>query len=366
MKKLFAALIPAIALLAAGTAHADRIKDYASFSGVRTNQLVGYGLVVGLDGTGDQTAQTPFAVQSTLAMLQKLGVTLPSGSNPQLKNLATVIVTAHLPAFAKIGQPIDITVSSMGNAKSLRGGTLVATPLKGLDGSTYAIAQGNVLVSGAGAESGANKVVVNSLNVGRIPAGATVERVVPTVLAENGAVRLELHRADFQMAAKIADSINQVFPSRAAAIDARAVEIKTPVESNEQVKFLGQIENLPLGGTIHAAKVIVNGRTGSVVLNQSVTVAECAVAHGSLMVQITSEPVVSQPAPLSAGTTVKAEQKKIDLKQAPGQFVRLPSGSNLMDVVRALNNTGATPSDLIAVLQAMKAAGALNAEIEII
>ncbi len=366
MKNTLSKIITALVLLAAGSAHADRIKDYASFAGIRNNQLVGYGLVVGLDGTGDQTAQTPFAVQSTLAMLQKLGVTLPPGSTPQLKNLATVIVTANLPAFAKIGQPIDITVSSMGNAKSLRGGTLVATPLKGLDGNTYAIAQGNVLVAGAGAESGGNKTVINQLNVGRITSGATVEKVVPTVLGEAGVVRLELHNADFQMAAKIATSINQVFPGKAGAIDARAVEVKSPLDNNDQVSFLGQIENLPLGGAIHPAKVIVNARTGSVVLNQSVTVTECAVAHGSLMVQITSEPVVSQPAPLSNGTTVKGEQKKIDLKQAPGQFVRLQSGSNLMDVVRALNNTGATPSDLIAVLQAMRAAGSLNAEIEII
>ena len=364
--KLIKTALAAIICLSSGAAFADRIKDYADFAGVRNNQLVGYGLVVGLDGTGDQTAQTPFAVQSTLSMLQRLGVTLPPNSQLQLKNIATVIVTSNLPAFPKIGQPIDITVSSMGNAKSLRGGTLVATPLKGLDGQTYAVAQGSIVVSGAGAESGGNKTTINHLNVGRIPSGATVERALETELGSEGQIRLELKNADFQMSSKVADTINQVFPGKASAIDARAVAVNIPESADEKVRFLGQIENLPIGGDVFPSKVIVNARTGSIVLNQSVNIGECAVAHGSLMVQITSEPVVSQPEALSAGTTATANKKTVDIKQAPGQFIKLQKGTNLMEVVRAINNTGATPSDLIAVLQAMKSAGALKAEIEVI
>lgn len=365
-KTILRTLLIAACALAANSAMADRIKDYAKFEGVRDNQLVGYGLVVGLDGTGDQTAKTPFAIQSTMSMLQKLGVTLPPNSQMQLKNIATVIVTGSLPPFAKIGQQLDVTVSSMGNAKSLRGGMLIATPLKGLDGNTYAIAQGNVIVSGAGAESGNNKTVINHLNAGRIPSGASVERMLESTIGEDGEVRLELNNADFQMVSKVVDSVNQVFPGKARAVDARAALIKVPQDSTQKIAFLGQIENLPLGGPVHAAKVTINARTGSIAMNQSVTITEVAVAHGSLMVQITDEPVVSQPAPLSNGQTVKADQRKIDIKQQPGQFVRLQAGSNLMDVVRAINNTGATPSDLISVLQAMKNAGALRAEIEVI
>jgi flagellar P-ring protein precursor FlgI len=367
MNKIKYLLVGALLVSSAGSALADRIKDYAAFSGVRQNQLVGYGLVVGLDGTGDQTAQTPFAVQSTLSMLQKLGVTLPPNAQLQLKNLATVIVTANMPAFGKIGQPIDVTVSSMGNAKSLRGGTLIATPLKGLDGQSYAVAQGSIIVSGAGAEVGANRTTINHLNVGLVPAGATIERTIPTELGNNGTMLLELKNStDFQMAGKIADSVNQVFPGKARALDGRSVELLVPTDSYQRVSFLGQVENLPLGGPIHGARVIINARSGSVVLNQAVRVDECAVAHGNLMIQITSEPEVSQPGPLSAGKTKTVEKQSIQIKQAPGQFVRLPAGTNLMQVVNAINNTGATPSDMIAILQAMRAAGALRAEIDVI
>jgi flagellar P-ring protein precursor FlgI len=357
----------ALIAAASNVATADRIKDYASFSGVRQNQLVGYGLVVGLDGTGDQTAQTPFAVQSTLSMLQKLGVTLPPNAQLQLKNLATVIVTANMPAFGKIGQPIDVTVSSMGNAKSLRGGTLIATPLKGLDGQSYAVAQGSIIVSGAGTEVGLNRTTINHLTVGGVPAGATIERTIPTELGNNGTMLLELNsNTDFQMAGKVADSVNQVFPGKARALDGRSVELTVPADSYQRVTFLGQVENLPLGGPIHGARVIINARSGSVVLNQSVRVDECAVAHGNLMIQITTEPEVSQPGALSNGKTKVVERQTIQVKQAPGQFVRLPADTNLMQVVNAINNTGATPADLIAVLQAMRAAGALRAEIDVI
>ena len=359
-------LLAAASLLSTSLTHADRVRDYASFAGVRQNQLVGYGLVVGLDGTGDQMQQTPFAVQSTIAMLSKLGVNLPANASLQLKNLATVIVTADLPPFAKVGQPIDITVSSMGNAKSLKGGTLIATPLKGLNGDTFAVAQGNLVVAGAGGEAGGSKVQANHLNVGRIPGGATVERMLDASIGEDGVIRLELHRADFAMAGRLAQAINKEMPSIATAVDARSVEVKLPAAIHDRVVFLGQIENMPMDGLNYSAKVTINARTGSVVMNQAVRLEPCAVAHGGVTVQISDEPVVSQPAPLSNGRTVVADKAQIEVKQQGGAIISLPAGASLLDVVKSINTAGANPSDLIAILQAMKSVGALKAEIDVI
>jgi flagellar P-ring protein FlgI len=347
-------------------AFARRIKEVATVQGVRSNQLVGYGLVVGLDGTGDQTTQTPFTTQSLQAMLQQLGITVPPGTSMQLRNVAAVLVTAQLPPFAQPGQTIDINVSSVGNAKSLRGGTLIAAPLKGADGQIYALAQGNLIVGGAGASAGGSKVQINHLSAGRVPEGATVERAVPTPLLEGDSLTLGLSAADFATARAVADAINAAKGAgTASALDGRTVRIKAPPPA-ERVAFLADIENLPVTLERPAARVVLNARTGSIVMNEAVTLGACAVAHGNLSVTISSTPVVSQPAPLSAGQTVSRERTDISIVQHAGTLVQMPAGAKLNDVVKALSALGATPLDLLAILQAMKTAGALNAEIEVI
>lgn len=364
----------ALALMAASAAlwwpleaQAVRLKEIAAVQGVRTNQLMGYGLVVGLDGTGDQTTQTPFTTQSVQAMLQQMGINMPAGAAMQLKNVAAVLVTASLPAFAQPGQAIDINVSSMGNAKSLRGGTLIATPLKGADGQIYALAQGNVVVGGAGASAGGSKVQVNHLSAGRIPEGATVERAVPTPWLQGSTIQYDLRADDFNTAREVANAINRVKgPGTAEAISGRTVAVNLPMQPGQRVAFIADLENLNIDRATPAAKVVINARTGSVVLNQAVTVGPCAVAHGNLSVTISSTPVISQPNPLSQGQTVVAEKANIQINQEPGALIQMPAGTKLTDVVKALNTLGANPQDLLAILQAMKVAGALNAELEVI
>lgn len=352
------------ALLVSDAARAERIKEIASIGGVRNNQLVGYGIVVGLDGTGENT---PFTTQSMINMLSRMGVSLPPGQSMQLKNVAAVMVTADLPPFARIGQPIDVTVSSTGSAKSLRGGTLVMTPLKGADGNIYAMSQGNVVVSGAGASAGGSKATVNHLSVGRIANGATVEREVPTAIGQGGSVSLELRRTDFGTAQRVVDAINKAMgQGTASAIDGRQVQVRLPANSAEHVAFLGAIENLGVTPMQMSAKVIVNARTGSVVMNQAVTLDACAVAHGNLSVSVTADNAVSQPGALSGGETTTTSNAAIDISQAGGALLALKTGAKLADVIKALNAIGANPQDLIAILQAMKMAGALRAELEII
>lgn len=357
-----------VCLLAWDGARAERIKELASIRGVRANQLIGYGLVVGLDGTGDQTTQTPFTVQSMLNMLGQLGVNLPPGTSLQLKNVAAVMVTATLPPFAKAGQTIDVTVSSIGNAKSLRGGTLLMTPLKGADGEVYAIAQGNVLVGGIGASAAGSSVQVNHLSVGRIVGGATVERSVPAGLGSGEWIYLELNATDFTTARRIVEVINSRFAEgSASAVDGRVIQVRAPTGNDERVRFLAEIENLDVAPAPVTAKVIVNSRTGSVVMNQAVTLDAVAVAHGNLAVIISTEPVVSQPAPFSPlGQTVQTERSQVEIRTQKGSLMMLPQSASLGEVVKALNAVGATPQDLLAILQAMKAAGALRAELEII
>nr|WP_199688250.1 flagellar basal body P-ring protein FlgI [Noviherbaspirillum sedimenti] len=346
---------------------AERLKDLASIQGVRQNQLIGYGLVVGLDGSGDQTTQTPFTVQSVMSMLQQMGVNLPPASSLQLKNVAAVMVTTSLPAFAQPGQTLDITVSSMGNAKSLRGGTLLMTPLKGADGQIYGMAQGNVLVGGVGAAASGSKAQVNHLSVGRISAGATVERAVPTALGQGDSVFLELNDTDFSTASRVVDAVNKRFGAdTAAARDARVIRVRAPVDNSERVAFLGALESINLTPAQSVAKVILNARTGSVVMNQAVTLESCAVSHGNLSIVINTEAAVSQPAPFSGGQTVVTQTSQIDIRKEPGQVLMLKGGASLAEVVKALNAIGATPQDLLAILQAMKAAGSLRAELEII
>lgn len=348
-------------------ANAMRIKEIAAVQGVRTNQLTGFGLVVGLDGTGDQTTQMPFTSQGMTNYLQQLGLTLPADAKVQMKNVAAVLVTAQLPPFARPGQMIDVTVSSMGNAKSLRGGTLITTPLKGADGEIYALAQGNLLVGGAGASGGGSKVQINHLSAGRIPAGAQVERTVPTAFAFGDTIDLGLNSADFQTASRVAQAINErMGQGVASALDGRLVRLRAPANPDARVSFMAEIEEIPLEATVPVAKVIINTRTGSIVMNQAVTLGPCAVAHGNLSVSISATPVVSQPNPLSGGQTVVAEKTDIKISQDSGALIKMDAAPQLADLVRMLNGLGATPQDLLAILQAIKAAGAMNAELEVI
>lgn len=347
-------------------AQAERIKDLASVAGVRSNQLVGYGIVVGLDNSGDQTTQTPFTVQSMINMLSAMGVNLPPGLSLQLKNVAAVMVTASLPPFARTGQPIDITVSSIGNAKSLKGGTLILTPMKGADGQIYAMAQGNVVVVGAGASGAGSKTTVNHLSVGRVAGGATVEREVPSLLGQGEFVAFDLNTTDFGTAQQLVDAVNRFAPGAASAADGRQIRVRAPMDMNERVSFIGRIEALEVKPARTAAKVIVNSRTGSVVMNQSVLLENCAVAHGNLTVSVSTDNAVSQPDALSGGKTARVANAQIDIKQEGGALMNIKNGANLSEIVKALNALGANPQDLIAILQAMKSAGALHAELEII
>ena len=365
--RLVAILACCLLPLLATPAKAERIKDLASVQGIRNNQLVGYGLVVGLDGTGDQTTQTPFTTQSIINMLAQLGTTLPTTQSLQLKNVAAVMLTANLPPFARIGQTIDITVSSMGNAKSLRGGTLIMTPLKGADGQIYAQAQGNVMVGGVGATANGSKATVNHLLAGRIVGGATVEREVPTTLGQGAFVNYEMAVTDFGTTQRVVEAINREMGlGTAQAVDGRLIRVNAPEDANARVAFMGRVENLDVKPVRGLAKVIVNPRTGSVVMSEAVTIEACAIAHGALSVVINTQPQVSQPNALAGGQTVATAQSSISIDQASGALQQLKTSVNLADVVKAINALGANPQDLVSILQAMKAAGALRAELEVI
>ncbi|WP_026289331.1 flagellar basal body P-ring protein FlgI [Thioalkalivibrio sp. ALMg11] len=345
----------------------ERVKDVASVSGVRDNQLIGYGLVVGLDGTGDQTTQTPFTVQSLNNMLGQLGLT-PDAGNPQLRNVAAVMVTAELPPFAKPGQRIDITVSSMGNATSLRGGTLLMTPLKGADGQTYSIAQGNLIVGGFGAEgSDGSRITVNVPSVGRIPNGATVEREVPTAFAQGDHVTLNLNRPDFTTANRLVQTVNDTFGHGVAnALDGSSVRVRAPSNPDHRVGFVAELENLPIERGTPPARVIVNSRTGTVVIGSSVQVTPAAVSHGSLTVTISEAPQVVQPAPFGEGETAIQPDTDIAIEEGDNTMFLFDPGTSLDEIVRAVNNVGAAPGDLVAILEALREAGALRAELVVI
>lgn len=366
---LFAGLALLLAASLPNTADAARIKEVAAVEGVRSNQLTGFGLVVGLDGTGDQTTQMPYTTQGLTNYLQQLGITLPAAnvSQLQMKNVAAVLVTAELPAFARPGQAIDVSVSSMGNSKSLKGGMLISTPLKGADGEIYAVAQGSLVVAGAGASAGGSKVQVNHLSAGRIPNGGQVERVVPTPLQESNGITLGLQASDFQTARSVALAINRRFGAGSAqALDGRTIRVNAPTEPDARVTFMAELEELPLENSVPSAKVVINSRTGSIVMNQAVSLGACAIAHGNLSISISNTPTVSQPNALSQGQTAVTNKADIQIRQEPGMLIELPAAPQLSDVVRALNSLGATPQDLLAILQAIKAAGALNAELEVI
>ncbi len=359
----------AMLLVISGSAHAERIKDLTHVAGVRGNQLIGYGLVVGLDGTGDQTSQAPFTVQSLKNMLAQLGVVVPADVNPQLKNVAAVAVNATLPAFAKPGQTIDVTVSSIGNAKSLRGGTLLVAPLKGLDGQVYAVAQGNMIVSGFGIEGrDGSRVSLNVPSAGRVPGGATVERASPNRFAEGEFVVLNLNSADFTTASRLAERINgELGVGTAVTLDATSVRVQAPVDSSQRIAFVSVIENLEFEPGDAAARVIVNSRTGTVVIGNHVRVMPAAVAHGSMSVTIKEDLLVSQPGPLSrGGQTVVVPDSQIEVEQERGNAFLFQPGVGLDEIVRAINEVGAAPGDLVAILEALREAGALRAELIVI
>ena len=344
--------------------HAQRIKDISNIQGIRDNQLMGYGVVVGLDGTGDVS---PLTTQGIISAMIQLGVKLPQGVNLNAKNIAGVAVTATLPPFSQTGQTLDVTVSSLGSAKSLRGGTLLMTALKGADGQIYAVAQGNLLVGGAGASAGGSSVTVNHLNAGRIAGGATVEKTVEVAVGQGDTVTLELKDADFTTASRVVAAINNRFgQATAAAINSRVVAVRAPMDYDSRVGFMSDLQSLTVKSADILAKVVLNGRTGSVVMNQSVTVKECAIAHGNLSIVISATNEISQPGAFSGGQTAGVSNAQIDITSQPGLVVRLPNSVMLADVVKALNSIGATPQDLLAILQAMKASGSLNAELEII
>ena len=358
-------------LLSTFPAQAERVKDLASVAGVRSNHLVGYGLVVGLDGTGDQTSQAPFTVQSLKSLLNQLGVTIPPNVNPQLKNVAAVAIHAELPAFAKPGQAIDITVSSLGNSGSLRGGSLLMSPLKGADGQVYAIAQGNVVVGGLGVSGkDGSRVSVNVPSSGRIPGGAMVERVVASSFDSNPEIHLNLHTPDFTTATRLAASINQRLGGDVAQpLDPVTVAVRGPMDPGARVAFLSELENLDVEPGQGAARVIVNSRTGTVVVGSNVRVTPAAVSHGTLSVTISEKSQVSQPAPFSKGETTVVPRSSIEVTEAgiaDGKMFVIDGGVSLDDLVRAVNQIGASPGDLVAILEALKQAGALRAELVVI
>ncbi len=356
------------ACIVVSAAQAERVKDLATVAGVRGNQLVGYGLVVGLDGTGDQTSQAPFTIQSIKNMLAQFGVTIPPNANPQLKNVAAVTVTADLPAFSKQGQTIDVTVSSIGNAASLRGGTLLMTPLRGIDGQVYGIAQGNMIVSGFGVKgSDGSKLSINVPSSGRVPNGATVEREVPNNFNAQPYVVLNLNTPDFTTAAHLAGSVNKLLgEDTAQAMDAVSVKVAAPMELNQRISYLSTLEMIEVEPGEAPARVIVNSRTGTVVIGSRVRVSPAAVAHGSLSVTITERQEVSQPGPLSKGETVVTPRSEISVTQDQARMFLFDAGVNLDEIVRAVNQVGAAPSDLVAILEALKEAGALRAELIVI
>jgi flagellar P-ring protein precursor FlgI len=370
LARWFAATLAVLATLAgAPQAHAERVKDIASVAGVRSNQLVGYGLVVGLDGTGDQTSQAPFTIQSIRNMLAKFGVPIPSNVNPQLKNVAAVVVHAELPPFTKSGQTIDVTVASIGNAGSLRGGSLLMTPMRGIDGEVYAIAQGAMAVSGFGANGkDGSRISFNIPSSGRIPNGATVEREVPTSFASMPNVVLNLNTPDFTTAARLAEGINRTLgEGTAEAVDAVSVKVTAPVDANHRIAYVSTLETIEIEPGDPPARVIVNSRTGTVVIGAHVRVTQAAVAHGSLSVTITERQDVSQPNPLGRGDTVVTPRSTIEIQQPEQAHMFVFNGGvNLDEIVRAVNQVGAAPGDLVAILEALKEAGALRAELIVI
>ncbi|NVK37102.1 MAG: flagellar basal body P-ring protein FlgI [Gammaproteobacteria bacterium] len=352
-------------LVLSSTAYSQRIKDITSVAGVRSNQMVGYGLVVGLDGTGDKA---PFTNQTFINMMNEFGISIPPGTDPKLKNIAAVSLTANLPPFAKPGQTIDVTVSSIGNAKSLRGGTLLFAPLRGADGQVYAVAQGNLVVGGFGAEGAdGSKITVNVPSVGRIPNGATVERPVANGFSRGDSLVLNLNSPDFTTAKRLSDRINDLLgPETAYAVDATSVRVSAPRDPSQRVSFLSMIENLDVTPGEATAKVIINSRTGTIVIGKHVRIDPVAVTHGSLTVTVKENFQVDQPNAFADGETVVTPQTEVNVDEEGNPMFVFAPGVSLDEIVKAVNEVGAAPGDLMAILEALKQAGALNAELIVI
>ncbi len=368
-RTLGACALLALLLALAPAARAERIKDIATLAGVRANHLIGYGLVVGLDGTGDQTTQAPFTSQSFMSMLRQFGIALPEGVRLQLKNVAAVAVHAQLPPFVKPGQTIDITVSSLANAKSLRGGTLLLTPLKGIDGEVYALAQGDLVVGGFGAEGqDGSRISVNVPSVGRIAGGASIERAVETSFTQGGDLVFNLIRPDFTTARRVAQKINETLgPQVASALDAASVQVRSPGDPSQRVSFASLLENLEVDPGEAPARVVINSRTGTIVVGNHVTVEPVAITHGSMTVVVSESPAVSQPAPFrGGGETVVVPQSTVEVQQEGNPMWKLGAVRTIDELVEAVNSVGAAPGDLMAILEALKQAGALRAELIVI
>ncbi|WP_428035651.1 flagellar basal body P-ring protein FlgI [Amphritea sp.] len=358
-------MIAFTAVLFSSTVYAERIKDLTSVAGVRSNQLVGYGLVVGLDGTGDKTSFTSATFRN---MLNNFGVAIPPNIDPKSKNIAAVAVHADLPPFAKPGQTIDVTVSTIGDAKSLRGGSLIMAPLKGADGQVYAIAQGNLVVSGFGVQgSDGSRLSLNVPSVGRIPGGASVERTVPNSFSQGDSLVLNLNYADFTTARRVAEQINSLLgPDMAKAMDATSIRVSAPRDPNQRVSFLSVLENLEVQPAQEVAKVIINSRTGTIIIGQNVRVSPVAITHGGMTVAITEDLNVNQPNALAGGDTVVTPRTGIEVDAGSGHMFEFAPGASLQDIVEAVNQVGAAPGDLMAILEALRQAGALKAELIVI
>ena len=361
-------VIAVVAVLLSQLAQADRLKDLADVQGVRSNQLIGYGLVVGLDGTGDKTAQTPFTVQTFRNMMEQFGISVPANTTPKLKNVAAVSIHAELPPFAKPGQRLDVTASSIGNASSLRGGTLLMTPLRGADGKVYAIAQGDLVVGGFGAQgSDGSKLTVNIPSVGRIPSGATIEVAAPNPFMNGDSLTFNLHQPDFTTAKRVRDQINQLLgPGVARSMDATSITVSAPRDPSQRVTYLSVLENLEVKPAEPAAKVIINSRTGTIVIGSNVKVSPAAVTHGNLTVTISENVQVSQPNALAGGNTAVTPSSQIGVTQEKSHMFKVENSVTLDDIVSAVNRVGMAPGDLMAILEALKQAGALRAELIVI
>ena len=353
-------------ILPLGLAHASRIKDLSSVEGVRSNQLIGYGLVVGLPGTGEKN--NAFTEQTFRTMLNNFGIKVPDNIKPKIKDVAPVAIHADLPPFSKPGQTIDVTVSAIGEAKSLRGGTLLQTFLKGLDGRVYAVAQGSLVVGGLGAEGAdGSKVVVNTPTVGRIANGATVEREVLNSFAQGDTITFNLNRPDFTTARRVADVVNDlVGPNTAQALDATSIKVFAPRDPSQRVAYLATIENLEVDPATESAKIIVNSRTGTIVIGSQVRLRPAAISHGGLTVTIAENQQVSQPNPLAGGETAVTNNSTINVQQDPGRMFKLDTGATLDDLVRAVNQVGVAPGDLMAILEALQQAGAIQGQLVIL
>ena len=364
LRTVVCALLMAATALPGVASAAQALRNLVSVEGVRENPLVGYGLVVGLNGSGDST-QVKYASQSVVNMLKQFGVRLPEGEDARNKNVAAVMVSAVFPPGYRRGQAIDVTVSSLGDAKSLRGGQLLMTPLQGVDGEIYALAQGAVIVGGANAEGASgSKIAINTSNSGLIPNGATVERMIPSDFTERPDVMLNVRQPSFQTVSRVVDAVDAYFgKGTATALNATKVSIRAPVTSTQRMSFMAMLERLDVQEGRTRPKVVFNSRTGTVVVGEGVRVKAAAVAHGSLTVTISERPQVSQPNPLSGGQTVVTPQSDVSIEQDRKAMFKWPEGASLESIISTINSLGATPDDVMSILQSLERAGALNAEL---